>query len=184
MMIAVHVEPEVMEKMIANSGEDLLTLSRQQVIMLVFLRHFGCTFCRQGLAAIAEKRSAIEEKGLKIVYVHMTNNEIADTYFERYEIPDPTYIGDPECRFYAAFGLTKGTFTQLFGLQTWIKGFQAGVVEGHGIGPRLGDDFQMPGVFIIQNGEVIASFVHKLASDQPDYDALLQSCYRIPEAFG
>lgn len=183
-MITGYVDQEIMEQMVTNSGQDVLTLSRKQGIMLVFLRHFGCTFCRQGLATIAEKRAAIEEKGLKIVFVHMTTSEIADAYFERYEIRQPLYINDPECKFYTAFGLTKGTFTQLFGLQTWIRGFQAGILDGHGIGPRLGDDFQMPGVFIIQNGEVVESFVHKLASDQPDYDALIKNCCGLPEAFG
>jgi len=183
-MIAGYVDQEIMEQMVTNSGDNLLTLSRQQGVMLVFLRHFGCTFCRKGLATIAEKRAAIEGKGLKIVFVHMTTSEIADSYFERYEIVQPTYISDPECRFYAAFGLTKGTFTQLFGLQTWIRGFQAGLVEGHGLGPKLGDDFQMPGVFILQNGEVVESFVHKLASDQPDYDALIRNCCALPEPLG
>lgn len=183
-MVAGHVDQEIMEQMVTNKGDDVLALSRQQGVMLVFLRHFGCTFCRRGLAAISEKRAAIEAKGLKIVFVHMTTSDVADVYFERYEIDQPTYISDPECRFYTAFGLTKGTFTQLFGLQTWIRGFQAGIVEGHGIGPRLGDDFQMPGVFILQNGEIVESFVHKLASDQPDYDALIRNCCGLPEAFG
>ncbi len=182
--MAVQVDQEIMQQMITNKGDNLLALSRQHGILLVFLRHFGCTFCRKGLATISEKRAEIEEKGLIIVFVHMTTSDVADTYFERYEIPNPVYISDPECRFYAEFGLTKGTFTQLFGLQTWIRGFQAGIVEGHGIGPRLGDDFQMPGVFMIQNGDIIESFVHKLASDQPDYDQLLRNCCGIPKAFG
>lgn len=183
-MFAVQVEPEIMQQMTTNAGSNLLELSQKQSVMLIFLRHFGCTFCRYGLAEISRKREAIEERGLKLVFVHMTTSDVAEEYFERYQIAEPTYISDPECDYYKAFGLTKGTFTQLFGLQTWIRGFQAGLVEGHGLGPKLGDDFQMPGVFVIQNGNIIESFIHKVASDQPDYDALLRNCCDVPRAIG
>ena len=106
----------------------------------------------------------------------MADNEIAERYFTRYELEGVDHIADPSCRFYKAFGLTKGTFTQLFGLQTWIRGFNAGVVEGHGIGQQLGDGFQMPGVFVISNGEVKESYIHRLASDRPDYFQLAKCC--------
>ena len=144
--------------------------------MLVFLRHFGCTFCREALSDIATQRTQIEEKGMQIVLVHMSDVETAHQYFERYNLQGAVHVSDPECRFYQAFGLVKGSFNQLFGLATWIRGFSAGVVAGHGIGPQLGDGFQMPGVFVIQDGTIKSSFIHKLASDRPDYFQLAQDC--------
>ncbi len=165
-----------MEQMVTNEGTSLRAISMEKPVLLVFLRHFGCTFCREALADISNRRQSIEESGVQLVFVHMTNNEIADRYFSRYGLEGATHISDPECRYYAMFGLTKGTFTQLFGLQSWIRGFQAGVMEGHGIGPMLGDGFQMPGVFVIQDGEVKESFIHKLASDRPDYLKLVECC--------
>ncbi len=106
----------------------------------------------------------------------MAEAEIAERYFNRYNLPKAIHISDPECKYYKAFGLMKGNFTQLFGLQTWIRGFQAGLMEGHGIGPQLGDGFQMPGVFVIQDGEIKEAFIHKLASDRPDYENLVKNC--------
>jgi hypothetical protein len=144
--------------------------------MLVFLRHFGCTFCREALADISKNRGAIEESGVKVVFVHMAEDDIADRYFERYNLNGAVHVSDPACRFYAAFGLVKGNFTQLFGLKSWIRGFQAGVLEGHGVGGQLGDGFQMPGIFIIHEGKVIDSFIHRLASDRPDYVKLSECC--------
>ncbi|MDV7396663.1 hypothetical protein RZS08_35025, partial [Arthrospira platensis SPKY1] len=107
---------------------------------------------------------------------HMSNEDIAEEYFTKYGLNNAIYIGDPTCSYYAAFGLSKGTFSQLFGLQTWLRGFNAGVVKGHGIGPQLGDGFQMPGIFVISDGRIRGQFIHKLASDRPDYEELARCC--------
>lgn len=175
-MSYVNIEPEIMEEMVANSGETLRAMSFDRPVMLVFLRQFGCTFCREALADISKKRKDIENMGMRLVFVHMTDNEIADRYFQRYELEGATHISDPHCTYYAVFGLIKNTITQLFGLQFFMRGFQAAIVEGHVPGPSLGDDFQMPGVFIIQDGEIRESFIHKLAYDRPDYVKLAQCC--------
>lgn len=167
---------EVMNNMRIQSGESLYDLSKQQPILLVFLRHFGCTFCREALADIAERRTAIEATGTKIVFVHMSENKLAERYFNRYDLAGIDHISDPECQYYIAFGLTKGSFTQLFGLKSWVRGFQTGIIKGHFVGTQLGDGFQMPGVFTIQNGELKDSFIHKVASDRPDYESLVKCC--------
>ncbi len=163
--------------MIANNGKSLLQLSSEQPVMLVFLRHFGCTFCRAALAEISARKDEFESTGTSIVFVHMSDESTAGKYFNRYKLSHPIHIADPECRFYEAFGLVKGSFNQLFGLNVWIKGFQEGVVQGHGIGiKQLGDGFQMPGVFLIMDGEVREQYIHKSASDKPDYAKLINCC--------
>jgi peroxiredoxin len=175
MITTTHIE-EVLQEMVANTGENISKISFGQPVMLVFLRHFGCTFCREALADISQKRAEIEGKGTRIVFVHMSENGIAEEYFQKYNLDKAVHISDPNCRYYAAFGLSKGTFTQLFGLQTWVRGFSAGVVGGHGIGPQLGDGFQMPGIFVITDGQVREQFIHKLSSDRPDYAELAKCC--------
>ncbi len=170
------VENELLKEMVTNEGASLKALSESKPVLLVFLRHFGCTFCREALADISEEREAIEASGSELVFVHMTDNEIAERYFNRYGLEGVQHISDPECKYYTEFGLVKGNFTQLFGLQSWIRGFSAGVVAGHGIGPQLGDGFQMPGAFVIQDGKIKNSFIHKLASDRVDYLGLVKCC--------
>ncbi len=163
--------------MTTNKGKLLSNLSYKQPVLLVFLRHFGCTFCREALADIAKKRDNIENRGVKIVFVHMSPNYLANRYFERYELKGIAHVSDPDCKLYKAYGLTKGTFNQLFGLKSWIRGFDAGVVKGNWVGTKaLGDGFQMPGVFLIQNEEIKEHYIHKLASDRPDYVGLIDCC--------
>lgn len=169
-------DPGIMAEMMTNTGEYLNAISERQQVMLVFLRPFGCVFCREALSDISKIQDEVRRSGVAIVFVHMADNETAETYFTKYGLDKITHISDPECRYYAAFGLVKGNFTQLFGLTSWIRGFSAGVIGGHGPGPRIGDDFQMPGVFVIQNGQIKDSFIHKLSSDRPDYLKLIHCC--------
>ena len=113
-----NLNKEPLHQMNLNTGETLFDYSLRQPVLLVFLRHFGCTFCREALADISKQRELIESQGSKIVFVHMTSTDIAERYFNRYGLDGAMHISDPECKFYAAFGLVKGNFTQLFGLST------------------------------------------------------------------
>ena len=171
---------ELLPEMITDQGNNLSSLcANGQPVLLVFLRHFGCTFCREAMSDISRERAHLESQGVRIVLVHMSDHETALKYFKRYELETIEHIGDPDCRFYKGFGLLKGNFHQLFGLQSWIRGFDAGVLEGHGVGyQQIGDGFQMPGAFVLRDDEIIESYIHKLASDRPDYHKLISCCMR------
>ena len=165
--------PADISKMFTNQNDSLATLSNSSPVLLVFLRHFGCVFCREALEDIQRQRAHIESEGVRIVMVHMADEETAREYFMRYNLEDIDRVSDPACKFYMKFGLVKGNFKQLFGLRSWIRGFDAGVLQGHGVGKMLGDGFQMPGVFLIQKTKVVNEFVHENASDRPDYLQML-----------
>ena len=166
-----------LSEMVTASGLYVSEISHRQPVLLVFLRHFGCTFCREALQDLADKLLDIDRRGAKLVLVHMSDNDTALEYFERYGLAKVDYVSDRACAYYQAFGLAKGTARQLFGLHSWIRGFQAGVIDGHGVGyQQLGDGFQMPGVFVIQHGKIRGRFIHKLAGDRPEYVSLLDQC--------
>ncbi len=168
-------------QMTTDQGASVKELSMQQPVLLVFLRHFGCTFCREALSDLAARLEQINLYGGRLVLVHMSDTETAEKYFEKYQLRNVEHVADPECRYYEAFGLTKGTARQLFGLHSWIRGFQAGVLDGHGVGTQqLGDGFQMPGVFVLVDGLVKNKFIHKLAGDRPEYVDLLAACCEVP----
>lgn len=173
--------PEIWKEMtMMNSGESLAQLTEQEPVLLVFLRHFGCSFCREAIADIARRRQGFMAQGIRVVLVHMSpEREIAERFFQKYKLFPVDHISDPEKRFYQAFGLFRGTPTQLFGLMNWIRGFQVGVLEGHGFafhGEELGDGFQMPGVFVLHRGEIKSSFIHQAAWDRPDYEEIINEC--------
>ena len=76
---------------------------------------------------IAQRRQQIEADGNAIVLVHMESNELAEDYFKKFKLEGVRHVHDPDCALYARFGLTKGSFGQLFGLRTMMRGFSAGV---------------------------------------------------------
>lgn len=167
---------QVLYEMITNRNRSVGQLSDIKPVLLVFLRHFGCTFCREALADIASRQQTILQSGVGLVFVHMGDAEMADHYFRKYKLPDAEYVSDSGCIYYAAMGLAKGNFSQLLGLSVMIRGMEAGILKGHGFGRFLGDGFQMPGVFLIEKGTIREQFVHRLSSDRPDYDALIACC--------
>jgi peroxiredoxin len=162
------IDSNVLSVMMTNEGISLKKMSENQPILLVFLRRFGCTFCREALDDLSKIRPQIEEKGVKVVFVHMSDDEEAEQYFRKYKLPNSVYVSDPACKFYQAFGLLKGNFRQLFGLSVMMRGVKLAMEKGYGMG-FLGDGFQMPGIFLLQNSRVINSYIHETAADKPDY---------------
>ncbi|MDG1896547.1 MAG: SelL-related redox protein [Fuerstiella sp.] len=159
----------------ANTGCYLNDLTNETPQLVVFLRHSGCTFCREALTDISTQRKQIEESGTGIAFVHLGNeSEDDDKFFEGYGLQDLPRFSDPECRLYRLFGLDLGGFSQLFGLRVWIRGFVAGFLHSHGRGAVSGNSFQMPGVYLYHRGQILGGFRHDHASDRPDYLALAQ----------
>jgi peroxiredoxin len=160
-----------------NKGNNLLDLSNQNPVLLVFLRHFGCVYCKESMMDIALKKINFEKKGVHVVMVHMAEFDVAESYMKEFSLTDIEHISDIDCKIYAMFGLVKGSFSQLFGLKTWIRGFEIAVTKQMiPSNKRVGDGFQMPGVFLIKDGEVVSSFIHKSVADKPDYEGLIQTC--------
>lgn len=157
-------------------GEDLLTLSRRQPVLLVFLRHFGCTFCREAAADVGHKRQQIEAQGATPVFVHMGTQAQGTDFLASYQgLGGVRHISDPQQRLYKAFELARGNVYQMFGPKSWTRGFRAGVMDGHWVGMLVGDGWQMPGVFRLEDGVITAEYRHKTAADRPDYLALVQA---------
>jgi peroxiredoxin len=159
-----------------NTGRTLLELSRTDAthrgVLIVFLRHLGCTFCREALHDVAKKRADIESRNVRIVLVHMApSNDDAKTLFTKYNLADIPRVSDPYQSLYKAFELQRGTPSQLFGIKAFLRGVPA-FFKGHGVGRLVGDGFQMPGVFLVQDGVVAHAFRHNSVADRPDYCAL------------
>jgi hypothetical protein len=132
--------------------------------LVVFLRHAGCTFCREALADVARQRKQIEADGTKIVLVHMGGSE---EFFAQYGLADVERVHDPERALYKAFGLQRGSLWQLLGPSVWWRGF--GAWRQHGVGFLEGDGFQMPGAFLVKGGRLVKEYRHATAGDRPDY---------------
>jgi AhpC/TSA antioxidant enzyme len=165
---SVSLEPAILDAAKTQTGESLLALSRQMRTLVVFLRHPGWTFCRQALAELAEKRSAIAAQGTGLVLVHMQTDTAASALFARYGLQDVPRISDPGRQLYEAFELSRGSLAQVAGPRVWLRGLLS-LFKGHVPGVPEGDVLQMPGVFLLNNGRIERAYRHATSADRPDY---------------
>lgn len=149
----------------------LRELSLRSPILLVFLRHFGCTFCMEALSDLGRLRERIQSTGVRIVLVHMSSDERAQDIIRSYGLYGIDHVSDRSRRLYRAFGFSRARLSQLFGPVVWWRGLQAMVEGGHSIGELEGDGYQMPGLALVSEGRVLRLHAHKTAAERPNYVA-------------
>ena len=172
-----HTEHDIKELLswhhTIQEKESLQELSEKQALMLVFLRHFGCTFCREMLTEVSKNKQYIEDKGVKIVLVHQLSICEANHHFEKYNLQNVSSVSDPELILYKGFYLQRGKLSQIFGWKDMKRLFSRGNLLKHGISSFKDEDpFQMPGVFMVKNGEIVQKFVHTSVSDKVPFKEL------------
>ncbi|MEM1226274.1 MAG: hypothetical protein AAGJ40_11285 [Planctomycetota bacterium] len=156
-------------------GATIQQLSQGRNALVVFLRHSGCTFCREALAEIARDRAAIESDAT-IVLVHMGSEDPkSQAYFDSYGLGDVHRISDPLCELYHAYELRRGHVGQLFGASVWWRGFKAAILKRHFVGKLGGDGFQLSGSFVVRDNQITKSVRYESAADRADYCALAKS---------
>jgi peroxiredoxin len=164
--------PAILQEYHTQSGENLADLNQEKPLLIVFLRHFGCTFCKEALADIAIQRVSLEQNGVKLVFIHMAKEKEAGKYFSQYGLEDVARVSDSSCALYQSFNLKRANFGEVFGLKSFTRGFYAGIFKGHGVGKLVGDGFRMPGVFLVHQHKILKSYKHQSAADVPDYQEL------------
>lgn len=172
-MIYPAIAPDLLNSARTQSGESLGELSRRSPVLVVFLRHCGCTFAREALADVAAKRTAIRATGTQIVVVHMQKEAEANELFARYGLADVLRISDEQQALYRGFEVARGTFWQVAGPRMWWRAVKS-LLKGNLAGVPNADVFQLPGAFLLHNGQIVNAFRGKLSSERPDYLQLAQ----------
>jgi hypothetical protein len=160
-----------------ETGRSLLELVDASPVLLVFLRHFGCSFCAMALDRVAHLRTQIETSGVRPVFVHLGSPQRAKPYFDYYHLSDVERISNPDATLYQlpAFALARtNPYLQLFNFTVW-KGWLKGAMFKYGVGPIREDAYQMPGVFFLKERRIVRAVRHRDISDEPDYLKLIRA---------
>lgn len=158
-----------------GSGDRLtLPVDDSKPTLVVFLRSFGCTFCREALADVAAVKPAIHAAGANIAFVHTESATEADPWFAKYGLSDVTHISDPTLAHYRAFGLGRTNPTSLVDPLVWVRGASCALSHGFGV-QSIEMMRRAPGVFLVQGGKILAEYRHRTPADRPDYEALVRS---------
>ena len=154
-----------------ESGANLLELAEASPVLLIFLRHFGCSFCRQAISDVADLRGELNRRGGRPVFVHLGTPERAKPFFDYYGIGDVERVSDPEKQVYRLpiFQLGRSSpWMALIQPSVWV-GWLKGALFKHGIGMIKEDGSQMPGVFFLKEAKIVRRFRYKTMADEPDY---------------
>jgi hypothetical protein len=141
--------------------------------LVVLLRSFGCTFCREALADVAKAKPKIDQAGAAVAFVHSEPATEAEPWFKKYGLDDVVHISDPTLAHYRAFGLDRTTAASLIDPIVWARGASCALSHGFGV-QTIEMMRRAPGVFLVQRGRIVAEYRHRTPADRPDYVALVR----------
>ena len=105
----------------------------------------------------------------------MSPPEEADPWFEKHGLGDILRMSDPDKRLYRQFGLEEGSMFALSHPRVWLPWFRTAIVRGHGVGSAGPDWRQLPGVFLIRSGQILAEIRPRDSAFRPDYLGFIES---------
>ncbi len=159
-----------------ESGANLYDLASASPVLLIFLRHFGCSFCRQAISDVAGLRGELNRRGVRPVFVHLGTPERAKPFFDYYGIGDVERVSDPEATVYRnpVFAVPRiHPLRTLFQPAVWV-GWLKGALFKHGIGAIKEDGHQMQGIFYLKGAQIVREFRYRTIADEPDYLKLIR----------
>lgn len=164
-----------LEEFQTESGRTLLDLLAESPVLLIFLRHFGCSFCRETLDQVSKIQEQLQVRGVRPVFVHLGSPERAKPYFDYYKLTDVERVSNPDGSLYAhpIFHLPRKHFLLHFLVPANWRRWLLGAIRQHGIGMIQEDAHQMPGVFFLREGKLVRSFRYRTIADQPNYLKLI-----------
>ena len=158
------------------NGVSISEHSHAAPMLLLFLRHVGCPFCRRTLREVQQARLDIEANGYTIGVVHMDSESTVNAALEKAGLADLPRFHDPDQLLYAALDVKRLPMRALFSPRTWTRGFEFGAKYGYSW-PES-DPMQLPGAFLIDQGQVIAGHSSLYPAEPPDFRSLVSTPVR------
>lgn len=170
-----YPEKELMSFIRLSNSQDLEEYSYKQPVLLVFTRHSGCAFTKDTLLDLSNIKEEITNNGFQLVVALMNSDLEISQYLEKYNLKETPYISDPEMDVYKMFNLKKAKIRQIFSAKSIYQSF-ALIFKKRVCHGFLGEDgMQMPGVFLIDKGEVVDAYIHETIADKAPYMEMIKA---------
>jgi peroxiredoxin len=150
-----------------DSTEGTVDLSErwgQGPLVVAFMRHFGCAFCREHLLLLGEAYDEIRAKGGDVVAVFQYRAEPTRNFCRHRNVPFDC-LGDPERDAYTQVSLGQGPREEWLGrhiLRGWVRTARRGVYPGL----VKGDASLQPGTFVVgTDGRLTYAHYNKDSTD-------------------
>jgi hypothetical protein len=141
----------------------------EDVTLLVFLRQFGCMFCRE---MVSELRIAAEESEVfpSVLFLSQGNATEGRAFLRRYW-PGARAIADPRLELYDVMGIRRGGLMDALGPRVFAARSRARD-KGFENGPISGDIWRMPGLIAVRQEKIVWSHRAAHAADHPDFSRI------------
>ncbi len=144
-------------------------------LVIAFMRHFGCSFCREHLEHLRGAYEQIRDAGGDVVAVFQYGAEATRDYCDGRGLPF-SCVGDPLRAAYAELDIRRGSVGQLFGWGVVKRAVPAVRTAGGTRSPQGGDIAQLPGTFVVApNGRVVLAHYSANAADNPSMNIVLEA---------
>lgn len=160
---------------LSGSSTSLKDAQNDQPVLLVFLRHLGCTFCREQLDLLKQAENDLRKQFILPVVVHMESDEDYQILANKKEIAFH-HVQDSTCELYRFFGLRRASFKQVFGWKIWVKGLRPFLQQKVGLLKKNSDGFRLGGSFLIYRNEILNAQAFEDASGHSNIKEVLSSC--------
>jgi peroxiredoxin len=104
--------PDVALETIEGEGVRLAQFWRRAPLLLFFVRHVGCVFCREQVRALAQRYEDIRARGAEVIAIIPTDPINAGRFARSMRLPYPVLCDTPR-RAFAAYGLYEATIGDL-----------------------------------------------------------------------
>ena len=121
---------EALDRFEISPGVSLAARSRESPILLAFVRHLGCTYCREMASDLGRALPGLRARGVEPAVVHMATEDEGRAFLARYGLASVAAVSDPGCALYRAFGLGRGSAWQLLGPKALARFPAAGAGGG------------------------------------------------------
>jgi hypothetical protein len=131
---------------------ELESLWSNRRVVIVFLRHFGCMFCRQQAASFMGIKDQLDHAGVALVAIGSGTPQQAQDFAKKFKFEGELYVSQ-DLSAYKAFYLQRG-FCRTLGPKSLWRGVGT-LTKGFHQGLKAGDLWQQGGVFVIGPGNQV-----------------------------
>jgi len=158
------------ETLTLSTGESMtlrqLFQGRQQV--LVFVRHLGCTFCREHVRELSQLPKE------QVTFVTTADNETTRRFQSWVGTPH-RFVCDESASLFQRFGLKRASFSQAISPKILGRGLVS-LVRGNINGRPAGDPLRLGGTFVFDaDGLLTWSHVARDVSDNASLERIKQA---------
>jgi peroxiredoxin len=140
-------------------------------VVLAFVRHLGCIFCRQQVAGLSKRVPEIEGRGGLLVLVAPSKSEHIAGFRESTGYKGALFV-DPTLRAFKTAGLVRGRASTYHPLAV-LRGIGA-MARGFRQVGRHGDIVQQGGTFVLGPGNRVRyEWRNRYAGHHPDPDVVV-----------